>query len=142
MHAGWLQITAIILNNGYDSHNSSANSQPVVNSPSLHFELRGSLSKQRKTKLLWFADISYRWVDCYFPFTHPSWELEVEYQGDWMEVLGCGIIEQRILNTGTVNTYHHHSPYCLCLFRTPWTNRKSAGSLLMQKVMQFESRLS
>jgi hypothetical protein len=19
----------------------------------------------------------YRWVECYFPFTHPSWELEV-----------------------------------------------------------------
>jgi phenylalanyl-tRNA synthetase alpha chain len=43
-------------------------------------------------------DIEYRWVDCYFPFTHPSWELEIFFQGDWMEVLGCGIIQQKILN--------------------------------------------
>ena len=45
-----------------------------------------------------FADIEYRWVDCFFPFTHPSWELEIMYQGDWMEVLGCGIVEQKILS--------------------------------------------
>jgi phenylalanyl-tRNA synthetase alpha chain len=38
-----------------------------------------------------------RWVDCYFPFTHPSWELEVWHRGEWLEVLGCGLMEQRIL---------------------------------------------
>uniref|UniRef100_A0A0N5ATX0 phenylalanine--tRNA ligase n=1 Tax=Syphacia muris TaxID=451379 RepID=A0A0N5ATX0_9BILA len=42
--------------------------------------------------------IETRWVDCYFPFTHPSFELEVFYEGKWMEVLGCGILEQKILN--------------------------------------------
>ena len=45
-----------------------------------------------------FEDIEYRWVDCYFPFTHPSWELEILYQDKWLEVLGCGIIEQEILH--------------------------------------------
>lgn len=49
-------------------------------------------------KDLFGTEIEYRWVDCYFPFTHPSWELEIFWQGDWMEVLGCGIIEQTILN--------------------------------------------
>jgi len=43
------------------------------------------------------TDIEYRWVECYFPFTHPSWELEIKYLGEWMEVLGCGILEQKIL---------------------------------------------
>lgn len=45
-------------------------------------------------------DIEYRWLDCYFPFTHPSWELEIKYMGEWLEVLGCGVIEQQILKTG------------------------------------------
>ena len=43
------------------------------------------------------SDLEYRWVDCYFPFTHPSWELEVLHEGQWLEVLGCGIVEQEIL---------------------------------------------
>ena len=28
-------------------------------------------------KALFGQNIEHRWVDCYFPFTHPSWELEV-----------------------------------------------------------------
>ena len=27
-----------------------------------------------------------RWIDEYFPFTEPSFELEIFYDGDWMEV--------------------------------------------------------
>ncbi|KAI9823843.1 MAG: hypothetical protein M1819_001123 [Sarea resinae] len=37
-----------------------------------------------------------RWVEAYFPFTSPSWELEVFYMGDWLEVLGCGIVQQHL----------------------------------------------
>ncbi|KAL2149666.1 hypothetical protein VTH82DRAFT_8318 [Thermothelomyces myriococcoides] len=37
-----------------------------------------------------------RWVETYFPFTSPSWELEVFYQGDWLEVLGCGVSKQEL----------------------------------------------
>lgn len=43
------------------------------------------------------TEVKTRWVPAYFPFTHPSWELEVFMEGTWMELLGCGIIEQRLL---------------------------------------------
>ncbi|CAK7272054.1 phenylalanyl-tRNA synthetase alpha subunit, mitochondrial [Sporothrix epigloea] len=43
-----------------------------------------------------------RWVEAFFPFTSPSWELEVLYEGDWLEVLGCGITKQPILDAAGV----------------------------------------
>ncbi|KAF3052715.1 hypothetical protein E8E11_009194 [Didymella keratinophila] len=43
-----------------------------------------------------------RWVEAYFPFTSPSWELEVWWQGEWLEVLGSGIVSQPILNNAGV----------------------------------------
>ncbi|KAL9612244.1 MAG: hypothetical protein Q9167_003157 [Letrouitia subvulpina] len=42
-----------------------------------------------------------RWVEAFFPFTSPSWELEVFWQGDWLEILGCGIVKQDLpINAG------------------------------------------
>jgi phenylalanyl-tRNA synthetase alpha chain len=50
------------------------------------------------------SKVNMRWVSTTFPFTHPSWELEIEYKGVWYEVLGCGILEQDILkNAGADN---------------------------------------
>jgi phenylalanyl-tRNA synthetase alpha chain len=43
-----------------------------------------------------------RWVEAYFPFTSPSWELEVFWQGDWLEVLGCGVVKQELLTNAGV----------------------------------------
>lgn len=37
-----------------------------------------------------------RWVEAYFPFTSPSWELEVFWDGDWLEVLGCGVVQHSL----------------------------------------------
>lgn len=39
-----------------------------------------------------------RWVEAYFPFTSPSFELEVFWQGEWLELLGSGVVQQSILN--------------------------------------------
>lgn len=38
-----------------------------------------------------------RWVPAYFPFTHPSFELEIQYNNKWVEILGSGIVERPIL---------------------------------------------
>jgi phenylalanyl-tRNA synthetase alpha chain len=38
-----------------------------------------------------------RWVDAFFPFTDPSFELEVMYNEKWMECLGSGVIQTKIL---------------------------------------------
>ncbi|KAF2749015.1 phenylalanyl-tRNA synthetase [Sporormia fimetaria CBS 119925] len=43
-----------------------------------------------------------RWVEAYFPFTSPSWELEVFWQNDWLEVLGCGVVQHSILSSAGV----------------------------------------
>ncbi|KAG2229933.1 phenylalanyl-tRNA synthetase [Thamnidium elegans] len=43
-------------------------------------------------------DLKVRWIDAYFPFTSPSWEVEILYKGEWLEVLGCGVVNQKIMN--------------------------------------------
>jgi phenylalanyl-tRNA synthetase alpha chain len=48
------------------------------------------------TRML-FGDVEMRWVEEYFPFTEPSSELEIKFNGDWMEVLGCGVMRQGVL---------------------------------------------
>ena len=38
-----------------------------------------------------------RWVEAYFPFTSPSFELEIFWKGEWMELLGSGVVQDKIL---------------------------------------------
>ncbi|KAM8712605.1 hypothetical protein ACLKA7_013008 [Drosophila subpalustris] len=55
------------------------------------------------TKELFGPRIKYRWVDTYFPFTQPSWELEIYFKDNWLEVLGCGIMRHEILQQAGVH---------------------------------------
>ena len=42
-----------------------------------------------------------RWIEAYFPFTTPSFEVEVFFQGRWLEILGSGVIRQSTLDTAS-----------------------------------------
>ena len=46
-----------------------------------------------------FPNCETRVSDDYFPFTHPSFEIEVLYNGEWLEILGCGVVQPEILRT-------------------------------------------
>lgn len=46
-----------------------------------------------------FGDVEMRWVDAYFPFTHHSLELEIYFEDEWLEVLGCGVIQPEIIRS-------------------------------------------
>lgn len=44
-----------------------------------------------------FPNKQYRFNSDYFPFTNPSYEVEVLLGEKWVEILGCGVIQQQIL---------------------------------------------
>jgi phenylalanyl-tRNA synthetase alpha chain len=33
----------------------------------------------------------------YFPFTEPSAEVDVQWRGRWLEVMGCGMVDPAVL---------------------------------------------
>ncbi len=83
-----------------------------------------------------FGNAEMRWVDAYFPFTTPSFELEVMYQGKWLEVLGSGMIQQQILtNAGReafrgwvsfrLSLCHHNYPIHLFTHTPSFSNARS-----------------
>ncbi|PFH54349.1 hypothetical protein AMATHDRAFT_72846 [Amanita thiersii Skay4041] len=43
-----------------------------------------------------------RWIEAYFPFTSPSFEVEVFFRGKWLEILGSGVVRQATLDTAKV----------------------------------------
>jgi phenylalanyl-tRNA synthetase alpha chain len=44
------------------------------------------------------SPLKVRWIPAYFPFTSPSYEVEVLFQDKWLEILGCGVVQQRTLD--------------------------------------------
>ena len=44
-------------------------------------------------------DLPIRFRASYFPFTEPSAEVDVEWQGKWLEVMGCGMVDPNVLKT-------------------------------------------
>lgn len=54
------------------------------------YALFGNLKKGDKP-------LKVRWIDAYFPWTGPSYEVEVLFDGKWLEILGCGVMQQAAL---------------------------------------------
>ena len=50
-----------------------------------------------------FGDVEMRWSPDTFPFVNPGLELEIYYNGEWMEILGCGVILDGVLERGGRN---------------------------------------
>ncbi|KAG0149421.1 hypothetical protein CROQUDRAFT_332101 [Cronartium quercuum f. sp. fusiforme G11] len=48
------------------------------------------------------ASLQVRWIPAFFPFTSPSYEVEVLYRGKWLEILGCGLVKQLTLDKAGV----------------------------------------
>ena len=44
-----------------------------------------------------FGDLPIRFRASYFPFTEPSVEVDVQWRGKWLEVMGCGMVDPAVL---------------------------------------------
>jgi phenylalanyl-tRNA synthetase alpha chain len=44
-----------------------------------------------------FGDLPIRFRPSFFPFTEPSAEVDVQWKGKWLEVLGCGMVDPNVL---------------------------------------------
>ena len=56
--------------------------------------LRGTVLTFLKS---FFGDIPVRFRASYFPFTEPSAEVDVQWKGKWLEVMGCGMVDPKVL---------------------------------------------
>jgi phenylalanyl-tRNA synthetase alpha chain len=44
-----------------------------------------------------FGDVEIRFRPSFFPFTEPSAEVDVQWKGRWLEILGCGMVDPNVL---------------------------------------------
>ncbi|KAI1344064.1 phenylalanyl-tRNA synthetase [Xylariaceae sp. FL0016] len=94
-----------------DAHHSAAEAEAIAAHLKRSLELmvveifsRAQAAAKRADPNFVNEPLQMRWVEAYFPFTSPSWELEVYYAGDWLEVLGCGVVKQELyINAGVPN---------------------------------------
>lgn len=46
-----------------------------------------------------FGELPIRFRASYFPFTEPSAEVDLQWKGRWLEVMGCGMVDPNVLKT-------------------------------------------
>ena len=62
---------------------------------SLIFRLFGSTTRGSER-------LRIRWIEAFFPFTTPSYEVEVLWNDQWLELLGSGVVMQKTLDQADV----------------------------------------
>lgn len=96
-----------------------------------------------------FPNCQYRVNDDYFPFTDPSYEIEVLHNGSWIEILGCGVVHQNILDNNSLKDRYVAfglglERYCLIAFDIPdirylWsTHERFINQFTSGKIIKFE----
>ena len=58
-------------------------------------DLKGTLKEF--VRQMFGEDLPLRFRPSYFPFTEPSAEVDVQWKGKWLEVLGCGTVDPNVL---------------------------------------------
>ena len=53
-----------------------------------------------------FGDVNFRFYDHNFPYTDPSFEMEAEINGQWIEMLGSGMARKSVLSNFGLTGYH------------------------------------
>ncbi|WOX79201.1 phenylalanine--tRNA ligase subunit alpha [Candidatus Shikimatogenerans bostrichidophilus] len=65
-------------------------------------------------KNLFYNKYKYRYRISYFPFTKPSFEIDLYYNKKWVEIIGCGLVNKKVLNNVNIN-YNKYSGFALGL---------------------------
>ncbi|MCA2711734.1 MAG: phenylalanine--tRNA ligase subunit alpha [Microcystis sp. M015S2] len=58
-------------------------------------DLKGTIKEFLKQ--MFGADLPVKFRASYFPFTEPSAEVDVQWKGKWLEVMGCGMVDPNVL---------------------------------------------
>ncbi len=66
-------------------------------------DLKNALSEIGKSI---FGDANFRFYEHNFPYTDPSFEMEAEINGQWMEMLGSGMARKSVLENMGLTGYH------------------------------------
>lgn len=66
-------------------------------------DLKETLSEVAKSI---FGDVNFRFYEHTFPYTDPSFEMEAEINGQWIEMLGSGMARKSVLENFGVTGYH------------------------------------